>query len=77
MNKNKTKIGTWEIEPDGSMLHENPYYCIEGYRLEEGNWLTHMVAKNWVDAREFISAFFTACRVRGLESVTLNPKYMI
>lgn len=77
MNKSNTKIGTREIEPDGSMLHEKPYYCIEGNRLEEGNWLTHMVAKNWVDAREFIRAYFTACQVRGLESVTLNPNYMI
>jgi hypothetical protein len=77
MNKNNTKIGTWEIEPDGSMLHEKPYYCIEGNRLGEGNWLTHMVAKNWVDAREFVRAYFIACQIRGLESVTLNPNYMI
>jgi len=75
MNKNNTKIGTWTIEPDGSMLHERPYYCIEGASLDQGNWITHMVKKNWVDAKVFVEAFFAACLRRGLVSVSLRSDY--
>ena len=77
-----TRCGSWVIERDGSMLHVNPSrpgyydYYIEGDRLNEGNWVTHMIEKRWVNAQEFIRAFFTACQKRGLERVTLNANYL-
>ena len=69
------KINGWTIEKDGSMVHDSGYY-IEGYRLNEGNWLTHMAAKNWVDMKEFTRAYFYACQVRGITEVNLRTDYM-
>lgn len=68
------KIHGWEIEPDGTMVHERTRYYILGESLCEGNWIVHMLQKTWVDPRGFIEAFFEACRVRGLDRVTLDPK---
>ena len=70
----KIKVHDWEIDPDGTMLHERPYYCIEGGCLDQGNWIMHMFRKNWVNPYDFVDAFFHACRVRGLDKVTLDPK---
>lgn len=75
MKKENIKIGSWMIEPDGSMLHENPYYCIEGFELNGCNWITHMACKNWVDIKEFIRAFFAACRRRGLTFVEIRSDF--
>lgn len=71
-NKIVANVGSWNIEKDGSMTHETPYYDIDGASLSTGNWLTHMACKRWVDMREFTHAFFTACRVRGIQNVTLR-----
>lgn len=72
----KMQIGSWFIEPDGSMTHASPAYDIDGARLAEGNWITHMAEKRWVDLREFVRAYFTACQIRGLRTVSLRTDFM-
>lgn len=70
------KIGPWSIEQDGTMVHESTNYYIEGARLNDENWLTHMARKKWVDMKEFVDAYFTACRVRGLDRVSIRTDLM-
>lgn len=66
------RIGSWSIEKDGTMVHRETNYYIEGNRLNNENWLIHMAAKRWVDMREFTQAYFAACRTRGLTNVNVR-----
>ena len=74
--KETMQVGSWTIEKDGTMTHDSPYYYIEGPRLGTENWITHMAGKRWVDLRTFVRAYFTACQVRGLRTVTLRTDFM-
>ena len=62
--RKKITIGSWVIEKDGTMLHDNPYYYIEGRYLTATDWIQHMAAKNWVNIKTFLHAYLVACRVR-------------
>lgn len=75
--KTLTTIGPWAIGTDGTMVHESPYYYIEGSRLNNENWILHMADKRWVDVRIFVRAFFTACRIRGLDKVTIRADFTV
>ena len=59
------KTNPWTIEKDGTMTHKDTNYIIEGYRLNEGNWIAHMAEKRWVNITDFLAAFFEAARVAG------------
>lgn len=72
----KIQVGTWAIDRAGNMYHASPAYDIDGSRLGDGNWITHMAAKRWVDMREFVRAYFTACQIRGLRTVSLRTDFM-
>lgn len=76
MRERRERGDYWEIEKDGTMIHKDPYYYIEGARLNDENWLTHMARKKWVDMKEFVDAYFTACRVRGLDRVSIRTDLM-
>ena len=71
MREKQEKGDFWEIQKDGTMVHKTPYYYIDGSRLDE-DWIVHMSRKNWVDMKEFIRAYLTACRVRGIKMVNIR-----
>lgn len=64
----------WAISEDGDLLGLG-YYLISSYRLNEGNWLLHLMGKVWFDANTFIPAYFEACRRAGLKSVKVTIDY--
>ena len=66
------QVGDWTIEPDGTMIHHD----IEGSRLTETNWIAHMAQKNWVNVRIFVRAYFMACQVRGIRTVTVKTNFV-
>lgn len=76
MNKEVMQIGPWKVMDDGTMLHASPAYVIDGVRLAEPNWIQHMAEKRWVDLRIFVRAYLSACRVRGLNTVTIRTDMM-
>lgn len=69
-------IGSWKIEKDGTMVHQDTNYYIEGDRLSEDNWIQHMAEKKWVDLRQFVRAYLLACQVRGIKSVKISTSKM-
>ena len=72
--RKKIKIGSWVLEKDGTMLHDNPYYYIEGGSLTATDWIPHMAAKNWVNIKTFLHAYLVACRVRGIKHLTIDTE---
>ena len=74
--KQNIQVGDWTIEPDGTMVHESPAYDIEGTRLTDTNWIAHMAQKNWVNMRIFVRAYFMACQVRGIRTVTVKTNFV-
>lgn len=61
----------WKVGPDGSMTHEDPYYFIEGCRLDE-NWLEHMSQKKWVNMNTFVRAYIRACYTARVNTVQIT-----
>ena len=69
--KKEIEANDWKVQKDGTMLHEDPYYCIEGYRLAE-NWLEHMKGKRWVNMSTFVDAYIRACYAAGVKNVQIT-----
>lgn len=69
--KREIEASDWKVLRDGTMTHEDPYYCIEGSRLRE-NWLEHMRAKSWVRMDTFVEAYIRACYSAGVKTVDIS-----
>jgi len=65
----------WEIEDDGTLtdVRRGRYqYEIEPGRLTEGDWITHLAKKGWVDLNSFIPAYFEALAKQGIKEITIK-----
>lgn len=61
----------WTVHEDGTMVHNDKGYVIEGWRLTE-NWLEHMSEKNWVDMNTFVPAYIRACYIADVQKVEIT-----
>lgn len=65
----------WEISPKGDLYHPKRDYPIEAERLNEKNWIIHMMGKGWIDLNSFIPAYFEACRRAGFDTIEIITNY--
>lgn len=63
----------WFLDRSGSMLHCSGY-MIPNIRVNEGDWVLHLMAKVWFDANTFLPAWMEALRRHGDETVLLRVK---
>ena len=64
----------WALSKKGDM-RGNGCYDIISERLEEGDWILHLMEKMWFDANTFLPAYFEACRRAGIKQVTITTFY--
>ena len=54
------KFEDWKVYKNGDIFHKEMNYLIEGIRLQENDWIEHMIDKNWVNLNNFMPAYFQA-----------------
>ena len=64
----------WEISPKGDLVGWG-YYWITSDRLNENDWILHLMEKAAFDANTFIPAYFEACRRAGIKEITIITHY--
>ena len=63
--------GSWAVTDYGVECVKDHIYDIQKERLSEMNWVRHMLGKNWVDMRDFCSAYY-----KGRELHCGIPQYL-
>ncbi len=64
----------WYLSETGDMWHVTDY-TIEKERLEEDDWILHLMTKGWFDANTFLPAYFEALKRAKINEVTIIPRY--
>lgn len=64
----------WFLSPHGDM-YSTTDYIVPGQRLQEEDWLLHLMGKEWFDANTFLPAYFEACRRANIKRVTILTHY--
>lgn len=62
----------WWIDVRGDMYQVREEYDIVADRLDEGDWIRHLMTKAWFDANTFLPAYFEACKRAGISKVTID-----
>ena len=65
----------WCLTADGDMYNVRTDYEIGSDRLNEDDWILHLMQKRWFDANTFIPAYFEACRRKGIPVVMIRTYY--
>lgn len=65
----------WTISTEGELHHGKMNYTIEASRLNEKNWILHMMEKSWVNLNTFMPAYFEACRRAGIQELPILIHY--
>ena len=73
----KTKIpvvnqfGKWRINKDNSVEFLPNTYQIAANRLTEGDWISHLMEKNWMEGHleDFMKAYWEAMRRQGIGQI--------
>ena len=66
------KQNEWKIDKDGTM--ESNGYIIQAERLDDDDWILHILEKGW-DLNAFVPAYFEACRRAGIEALWTRTNY--
>lgn len=64
----------WFMDNYGSLLHVSGY-LIPHVRVDEDDWLLHLMGKVWFDANTFIPAYLTALKRHGVNTVNIRTAY--
>lgn len=64
----------WWLSEAGDM-YGGYYSFINADRLDEQDWLLHLMGKKWFDANTFLPAYMEACRRAGLREVKIITQY--
>ena len=64
----------WWLSEAGDM-YGGYYSFINAERLNEQDWLLHLMGKKWFDANTFLPAYMEACRRAGLREVKIITRY--
>lgn len=64
----------WFIDRHGSMLHVSGY-LIPHVRVDEDDWILHLMGKVWFDANTFVPAYFAALKRHGNHTVNVRTAY--
>jgi len=80
--KELTNVESWErfnddwwLSDTGDMWNDQGHYGIYDNRLNEGDWMLHLMGKVWFDANTFLPAYFEACNRAGIKEVTITIRY--
>ncbi len=65
----------WIITPEGDLLHPSNDYIIEADRLEEDDWVLHLMTKGWMDFNTFLPVYFKALKNRGIKKLLIKTTY--
>lgn len=75
MKKAKPNSGKWEILSNGDLLNSENQYTIPADRLDETDWIPHLMTKSWMEGKwnEFIPAYVKALELTG--NATLSKSF--
>ena len=63
----------WQIENGGDLVNND--YVIERERLDEDDWILHMLSKGWCDMNDFIPRYFEALESKGIKGLKIRIVY--
>ena len=65
----------WIITPEGDLLRPSNDYLIEADRLEEDDWMLHLMTKDWMDFNTFLPVYFKALNNKGAKKIQIKITY--
>ena len=65
----------WYLSSGGDMRHAWTDYEIPHQRLDEDDWLLHLMYREWFDANTFLPAWLEACRRWGMKVAYVRTGY--
>lgn len=68
-------FGKWKVYQNGDIDFDNGYYFIDGSRLQDEDWIYHLLEKNWVNMNDFLPAYFQALQNVGIELIQVRSFY--
>jgi hypothetical protein len=68
-------FGKWKVYQNGDIDFDNGYYFIDGSRLQDEDWIYHLLEKNWVNMNDFLPAYFQALKNIDIELIQVRSFY--
>lgn len=68
-------FGKWKVYQNGDIDFDNGHYFIDGSRLQDEDWIYHLLEKNWVNMNDFLPAYFQALKNIDIELIQVRSFY--
>lgn len=70
-NKRSLSRGKWTVNKEGDIVFDG-YYHIQKDRLQEIDWIIHLMDKTWFDFNEFMPIYMQAHFNAGIKEIKIK-----